>query len=155
MKTITDEQFKAALKKADNEEKGILKKLFPEQFKEDPYIEACKVLGKTPLPPLADRSDQDLVSADAFYRLTICIRVKNMINGKIWKQVYDGVEKHWFPRWLKNSAGFGLPSTICDYWDVSTTVGERLEYRTEQLLLEGVEEFDQYYQDYLTVKHGK
>lgn len=151
METI-EQQFESALKIADDSEKKVLQKLFPQQFKRaDPYLAACEKLGVGPLPALKDRSDTDKVSADAFYRLTICIRAKNMINGKVWKQVFDGVEKHWFPRWLKNKAGFGLADAYYGHWYTNTDVGERLEYRTEQLLKEGVEEFNEYYQDYLTV----
>ena len=34
-------------------------------------------------------------------------------------------------------------------WGAFTTVGARLEYRTRELMLEGLKEFDAYYQDYL------
>jgi len=154
MKTITNEEFISAYEKADKKEQAVLMKLFPEVFiKEDPYLKACKILDIIPIPEMADRSNKDLVSADAFYRLTICIRAKNTFNGKVWKRKYDGVEKAWFPRWDKNkdNAGFGLAHAICDGWLALTSVGERLEYRTEALLLEGIKEFDQYYQDLLSV----
>lgn len=113
----------------------------------DPYLKACEALGKTPLPPLADRSDPDLVASDAFYRLTICIRAKNMIDGRIWVPVYDGSEWHYWPRWIKNSSGLGFACTDYDYWNTGTDVGPRLEYRTLNLLREGVVEFKSFYDE--------
>ncbi len=148
---ILKENVTAAFEAGDEGDKSLLKKLFPDVFVEDPYIQACRILGVTPRPELANRSDIDAVSADAFYRLIFCIRAKNMIKGKLWKPVYDGVEQHWFPRWKKTGAGFGLTTADYDSWTSDTVVGERLEYRTRELLLEGVAEFDKYYQDYLAV----
>lgn len=148
---ILEENVKAAFDTGNDDEKDLLKKLFPDLFVEDPYLVACKLLGVTPKPPLTYRGDADEVSADAYYRLIFCIRAKNMINGKIWKPVYDGSEKRWYPLWKKSEAGFGLANSDYDLWNSDTIVGERLEYRTRELLLEGVKEFDRYYQDYLAV----
>lgn len=114
----------------------------------DPYILACKKLGIEPLSPLADRTNKDLVAADAFYRLTICIRAKNVIGGVVWIPVYDGSEWHYYPRWKRHPSGFGVSFTFYDCWSTRSSVGSRLEYRTRKLMNEGVKEFDVYYQDY-------
>lgn len=118
--------------------------------KTNPYLLACKKLGITPVAELTDRSDKDMVSADAFYRLTICIRAKNMLpDGTLWKAVYDGSEWHYYPWWKPNPSGPGWSYHGCDIWITRTYAGPRLEYRSLELLKEGVKEFDQYYQDYL------
>jgi len=148
---ILEENVIAAFKTGNKGDKDLLGRLFPEIFLEEPYLKACSKLGIKPKSVLADRSDADEVSADAFYRLTICIRAKNMIKDKIWKPVYDGSEQHWYPRWKLTDAGFGLTGTFYVRWHSAATVGERLEYRTRELALEGVKEFDGYYQDYLRV----
>jgi len=119
---------------------------------QDPYLKACALLGETPKPVLADRSNSDEVSIDAYARLIVCIRAKNMIDGKIWIAKYDGTEWHYYPRWrwTKTNAGSGFAYVYYVYWDSFTYVGERLEYRTYELMKEGVVEFKEYYDAYLT-----
>lgn len=143
------ENVTAAYETGDESRKDFIKQLWPDLFMEDPYLKACKLLGETPLPPLADRSNKRKVSVDAYERLTVCIAAKNMVDGKVWEPVLDCVENHWYPVWQKRPSGFGLAFDGTDYWDTFTFVGARLEYRTEKLLLEGVKEFEQYYMDLL------
>ncbi len=114
----------------------------------NPYLKACALLSLTPRPELTDLSNSDLVSEDAYHRLIICIRAKNMIRGKVWIPVYNGTEWHYFPRWKKDTAGFGFPDVDCVGWDSLTNVGERLEYRTYELMMQGVKEFKPYYDAY-------
>ena len=139
----------AAFQEGDASQKQLLTKFWPDFFMADPYVKACRKLEIEPVPPMSDRSDPDKVSADAYYRLTICIRAKNMIDGKLWDGVLDGKQYHYFPVWKPRSSGFGLAFYSTYYWDTNTIVGARLEYRTEALMMEGVKEFDVYYQDYL------
>lgn len=146
---ITLENAEAAFLDGDESQRKLLTNLWPDVFVTDPYLKACKLLGKTPRPPLADRSDADEVSEDAYHRLTTCIRAKNMIGGKVWVPNYDGNEPHYFPVWKKAPSGFGLAFDHAGYWCTYTDVGARLEYRTEALMLEGVKEFETYYQDCL------
>jgi hypothetical protein len=137
---------------AGQDEQKLLEGWFPTLFNEKgPYLKACKLLGKTPVPPLEDRTDLDKVSSDAYDRLIICIRAKNMIDGKIWKQVYDGIEQHYWPYWSPDTSGFGFSRAFCASWDTDTVVGARLEYRTRELAEEGANEFKKYYNDYLTL----
>eukprot|EP01037_Dinobryon_pediforme_P011467 gene11467-11560_t len=124
------------LHKGDSIIHELLKKLFPDLFYEDPYLRACKKLGITPEPSLKNRDNKDLVSADAHYRLTICIRAKNVIDGKVWEPVYDGSETHYWP-YFNLESGFGFSRTTCANWRTFTGVGSRLEYRTEELAQEG------------------
>jgi hypothetical protein len=115
----------------------------------DPYLLACAKLGKTPVPPLTDKTDLDEVSADAYKRLIICVRAKNMIGTKPWVPVYDGTEYHYWP-YFKYIPGFGFSCALCDGWHSCTAVGSRLEYRTRALAEEGAKEFKQLYNDYYT-----
>lgn len=115
----------------------------------NPYLKACKLLGVTPIRELKERGNKDVVAADAFYRLTICIRAKNMLKGKEWQPVYDGTELHYYPVWAKNKSGFGFSYSFYVNWHSGTYVGSRLEYRTRELVKEGVVEFKQYYDDML------
>ncbi len=153
--TLEKENVIAAFEAGDESQKALLKKLWPTVFKPDPYLLACKKLGITPEPPLADRSNRRKVASEACDRLMVCIEAKNMIDGKPWKPVYDGNEQHWFPDWKivkdpKRPSGVGLAFHYAYYWRTSTNVGSRLEYRSEKLLLEGVEEFYDLYVDFLT-----
>lgn len=113
------------------------------------YLKACKALGKTPISELIDRTDSDIVSVDAYARLIICIAYKNMIKGKRWIPVYDGSEWHYYAYVRPNASGSGFSSTSCDSWDTYTDVGARLEYRTRELCLAGIKEFERYYIDFL------
>lgn len=134
----------------DERGKEMVDLLWPGEFVADPYLLACAKLGKTPKPPLADRSDLDAVSCDAYDRLIICIRVKNMVDGKVWKQVYDGSEYHYTPRFQPDKSGFGFSRTAYDGWYTNSGVGSRLEYRSYDLMIEGVNEFAALYNDLLT-----
>lgn len=122
----------------------------------DPYIRACIQLGITPLPELEDKSDTLEVWADNAKRLVTCIAAKNAFkqsNGtyKLWKPIYDGNERHWYPvPNMKEGSGFGLSATNCDYWLSTSTVGSRLEYREDSLAREGFEEFKPYYKIHYT-----
>jgi|SRR6185312_7546875 len=145
---VLEANVKAAFENADESQKKLLQHLWPDLFATDPYLKACEVLGITPKPPLADRSNKDEVSIDAYGRLIVCIRAKNMIDGKEWEVNYDGSQYHYTPLFKKNSAGFGLAGTTYVGWLTDTGVGSRLEYRTYDLMIEGVKEFDQYYQDF-------
>jgi len=117
----------------------------------DPYLKACEALGIKPKPPLKDRSDKDEVSIDAYRRLIVCIRAKNMVDGKIWTPVYDGSEWHYWPYFKPKSTGLGFTGTRYDDWHTSTIVGSRLEYRSRSLAEEGAREFEALYNDFLTV----
>ncbi|QTE37514.1 hypothetical protein J3L18_00150 [Mucilaginibacter gossypii] len=114
------------------------------------YLEACQKLGKTPVPELDDRTDTDKVSSDAYDRLIICIRYINMQDGVIWVPVYNGTEWHYWPVWRPNKSGFGFSFTYCDDWYTHTSVGSRLEYRTEELCEKGAELLLPYYNDYFS-----
>jgi hypothetical protein len=116
---------------------------------QDPYVKACIALGKTPVPPLEDRSDADRVSADAYERLIICIRAKNLVDGKQWVPTYDGSEYHYWP-YFRYAPGFGFSRTGYAGWGTHTVVGSRLEYRTRELAVEGANEFKQLYNDFYT-----
>lgn len=109
-----------------------------------PYLLACQKLGIEPRPELADTSDKDLVAADAYYRLTICIRAKNMLNGEVRIAKYDGTEDLYEPRFKKSGSGWASFNFVC--WDTRTVAGPRLAYFGYDLMREGVKEFDQYYQ---------
>jgi hypothetical protein len=147
---VLKENAENAYKAADPNGKKLLEELFPDVFSIDPYLKACEALGKTPVPPLADRSDADNVSADAYARLIICIRAKNLVDGKIWVPVYDGSEYHYWPYFKKDESGFGFSFTVYDLWCTVTDVGSRLEYRTRELAEEGAVEFKQYYNDFFS-----
>lgn len=112
------------------------------------YLKACEILGKTPVPELEDLSDNDKVSSDAYDRLVICIRVMNMIDGKIWIPVYDGSEWHYYPVFTPNKSGFGFSYSHCVSWITNSIVGSRLEYRTRELYEKGVKLFMPYYISY-------
>lgn len=145
---VLESNAKAAFENGDESQKKLLSDLWPEVFITDPYVLACLKLGKTPKPPLADRSDSDEVSADAYLRLVICIRAKNLIEGKIWKPVYDGSETSYWPYFKQNSAGFGFSRSSYGRWDANTGVGSRLEYRKEEFAKEGAIEFQHLYNDF-------
>ncbi len=147
---VLRENAENAYRAADHSGKKLLEELFPDVFSIDPYLKACEVLGKTPVPVLTDRSDADRVSADAYERLIICIRAKNLVDGKIWIPVYDGSEYHYWPYFKPNASGFGFSYANYDGWGTRTSVGSRLEYRTRELAEQGAEEFKQYYNDFLT-----
>lgn len=116
----------------------------------DPYKKACALLGIKPKPVLKDRGDKDAVSADAYSRLIICIRAKNLLpDGKVWKNPYNGTEWSYWPRWKRNKTGLGFARTNFGFWSTGTGVGSRLEYRSYELMKEGVAEFNDLYQDYL------
>jgi len=117
----------------------------------DPYSKACEALGIKPKPPLEDRSDKDAVSADAYARLIICIRAKNMVDGKVWVPVYDGTEWHYWPYFKPDKSGLGFSGTLYDGWCTVTDVGSRLEYRNRILAEEGAREFKELYNDFLTL----
>ncbi len=142
----TLEIAEAAFKNGDDSKKELLQELWPDIFITDPYLKACKILGETPEPELQDRSNLDKVSIDAYGRLIICIRAKNMIDGEVWKPVYDGSENHYWNYFTKTPLGFSCTRTYL--WHTITTVGPRLEYRSYDLAMEGAKEFDKYYQDY-------
>jgi hypothetical protein len=118
------------------------------QKQEDPYIKACHALGIAPRPALEDRSDKRAVSEDGYHRLIICIEAKNMIDGQPWKRVYDGSQLGYYPWWKPDPSGLGFTYSYYDDWPPVTPVGPRLEYRTRELLLEGMKEFKPYYDDY-------
>jgi len=121
---------------------------------QNPYSKACELLGITPRPALKDKIDADLVAEDAFHRLTICIKAKNLIDGKVWTPVHDGSERHYYPWFYKNnkdSSGLGLSYGDYDYGLSNSLVGSRLEYRTYKLAREGAEEFKKYYADFMTL----
>lgn len=117
---------------------------------ENPYLKACALLGETPRPELADRTNSDRVSEDAYHRLTICIRAKNMLNGKVRPITYDGSQYHYYPRFRPDPSGSGFACVIYDCWTSDTNVGERLEYLSYDLMMEGVNEFKAYYDDFHT-----
>ena len=121
------------------------------QQDQDPYLLACQALGKEPVPVLTDKNDPDKVSVDAYERLIICIRAKNMKDGKPWVPVYDGTEYHYWPYFRKNESGFGFSAPGFDSWGTLAIVGSRLEYRTRALAEEGAKEFEQLYNDYLVM----
>ncbi len=126
-----------------------LETLFPSLFPNDTYIKACRILKKVPVPALEDRSDSDKVSSDAYDRLVICIRAKNLLpDGGIWIPKYDGTENH-HVNYFK--PGFGFSYSITYDWYTVTCVGARLEFRTPELAKEAAVEFKQYYIDYFTL----
>jgi hypothetical protein len=112
------------------------------------YLDACQTLGKTPVPELEDCSDNDKVSSDAYDRLVICIRVMNMVDGKIWIPVYNGTENHYYAAVRPNESGFGFSRTCYDCWIALTTVGSRLEYRSRDLYDKGFKLLKPYYENY-------
>lgn len=120
---------------------------------QDPYLQACLILGETPRPALTDTSNKRLVHEDFAHRLVMCIEAKNAIKQedgtyKVWQPVYDGNERHFYPRFVKDSSGSGWSFSVYGYWYTDTVVGPRLEYRTYDLMLEGVKEFKTYYEGY-------
>lgn len=148
---IPKEKAEAAFSNGDPSQKQLLQDFWPDVFNTDPYLKACKILGKIPVPPLADRSDPDKVSSDAYERLIICIRAKNLVDGKVWVPNYDGAEYHYWPYFKKDAAGFGFSHSDYAYWDAATDVGPRLEYRNRELAIEGAEEFKDLYNDFLNL----
>lgn len=116
------------------------------------YLQACKAFGKTPVPVLEDRTDSDVVSSDAYSRLITCIAFKNVINGKRWIPVYDGLEDHYYAYFRPNASGSGFSCTSTGNWDTDSIVGARLEYRTRKLCEQGVKEFEVYYIDFMLLK---
>lgn len=113
------------------------------------YLQACKAFGKTPITVLEDRTDSDIVSIDAYSRLITCIAFKNAIKGNRWIPIYDGSESHYYAYVRPNASGSGFSGADCVYWAACSSVGSRLEYRTLQLCLEGIKEFEGYYIDFL------
>jgi hypothetical protein len=147
---VAREKAEEVFANGDASQKKLLQDFWPDVFITEPYLRACKVLWITPRPALEDWSDLDLVASDAHYRLTICIRAKNMIEGKVWEPVYDGSENHYVPMFSKTAgSGLGFSRSYYVNWGQYSDVGSRLEYRTYDLMLEGVKEFDGYYQDFL------
>eukprot|EP01037_Dinobryon_pediforme_P011466 gene11466-11559_t len=134
--SVLKENAEAAYAAADEKGKNLLKGLFPDVFETDPYAKACRILGIKPIPAIADDADADIRSIDAYSRLIICIRAKNMIDGKVWKPLYDGSETHYWP-YFNLESGFGFSYTRYVTWRTITFVGSRLEYRTEELAQEG------------------
>jgi hypothetical protein len=118
---------------------------------QDPYIQACLKMGETPRQPLTDRSNRRLVGEDYAHRLEMCIEAKNAIEQpdgtfKRWEQVYDGVERHYYPLFKKDSSGPGWSYYDYGDWRTRTSVGPRREYRSFDLMKEGAEEFKEYYE---------
>lgn len=116
------------------------------------YLKACKAFGKTPVPVLENRSDSDVVSTDAYGRLIMCIALKNAIKGKRWIPIYDGSEDHYYVYVRPNASASGFSYTLTLLWCTNSDVGARLEYRTRELCLQGIKEFEAYYIDFMLMK---
>lgn len=116
------------------------------------YLQACEAFGKIPVPVLEDRSDSDVVSSDAYGRLVMCIALKNAIKGKRWIPIYNGSEDHYYAYVRPNASGSGFSCPNTTGWSTPTYVGARLEYRTRELCLQGIKEFEAYYIDFMLLK---
>lgn len=117
----------------------------------DPYLLACEKLGEMPRPTLVGCTTRRLIGEDFSHRLEVCIDAKNAIKQpdgtyKIWDPLYNGKENVYRPYFKREFAGSGW--AYYDYyvfWGTATDAGPRREYKSHELMMEGVEEFIEYY----------
>lgn len=113
------------------------------------YLASCQKLGITPKEaPQAGATDRDIYDYH-MHVLGTCVGAENAIEQpdgtfKEWKAPKDGKTVTYQPWFIKSGSGWAY--YYYDSWFLNSVAGPRREYSSYELMMEGVEEFDQYYQ---------
>ncbi len=122
------------------------------------YKDACAVLGFEPKKFLLTNSAYPLKATDyfgdgvalvAFEKLTIIARALNEGWTPDWS---NNSQYKYYPRFIENAPGSGLSFLGYADWRSSTTVGSRLCYKSAELAKYAGQQFEDLYNDLLTIK---
>jgi hypothetical protein len=148
----------ATYKKADYNQKQLLKQLFGESFLKTitdrikTFEDACDELTIIPDDVLhaahSEYLKNDINSINAYSKLIIIVRALNEGWQPDWKN--DNQPK-FFP-WFDLSKGSGLVYGSYNTWFTYSTVGSRLCFKTRELAEYAAKQFKNIYEDFFLIK---
>lgn len=115
------------------------------------FSDACDLLGirgQVMTASINDDLGNDVESISAYAQLIIITRALN----EGWKPDWTNSSQYKYLPWFKHKSGFGLSFDVAGNWFTSTHVGSRLCFKTKELAEYAATQFEDLYNDYLTIK---
>jgi len=111
------------------------------------FEDACKEIG---VKPESLFTEKDTLDEKAYKKLKIIIQVINEGWEPNWE---DTNEIKWYPWFKARPSGFGFSLSLCDRWCTFTHCGSRLCLSSKEKAEYVGKQFEDIYNDFLTINH--
>ena len=115
------------------------------------FNDACELLGikgQVITASLTDDLGNDAASISAYVQLIIITRALN----EGWEPDWENSSQYKYLPWFKHKSGFGLSFFASVYWGTYSCVCSRLCFKSKELAEYAATQFEDLYNDYLTIK---